>query len=85
MQELSIEARRESASSLEVALHLREAVSPAALVRHPRTRVGITGDDSLQAVFDAGHEVGKIACERFPGGRLVAHDHLHIPEALEET
>ena len=42
-------------------------------------------DDSLQAVFDAGHEVGEIARERFPGGHLVAHDHLHIPEALEET
>ena len=41
-------------------------------------------DDSLQAVFDAGHEVGEIARERFPGGHLVAHDHLHIPEALEE-
>ena len=42
-------------------------------------------DDSLQAVFDTGHEVGEIARERFPGGHLVAHDHLHIPEALEET
>ena len=42
-------------------------------------------DDSLQAVFNAGHEVGEIARERFPGGHLVAHDHLHIPEALEET
>ena len=42
-------------------------------------------DDSLQAVFDTGHEVGEIARERFPGGHLVAHDHLHIPDALEET
>ena len=42
-------------------------------------------DDSLQAVFDTGHEVGEIARERFPSGHLVAHDHLHIPEALEET
>ena len=42
-------------------------------------------DDALQAVFDTGHEVGELACERYPGGHLVAHDHLHIAEALEET
>ena len=42
-------------------------------------------DDVLQAVFDTGHEVGEVARERFPGGHLVAHDHHHVPEVLEET
>ena len=39
----------------------------------------------LQAVFDTGHEVGEMARRRFPGGHLVAHDHRHALEALEET
>ncbi len=42
-------------------------------------------DEALRAVFDTGHEVGELACRRIPGGHLVAHDHRHIPEALEET
>ena len=42
-------------------------------------------DESLQLVFDTGHEVGEIACRRYPGGHLVAHDHQHVEEALEET
>ena len=42
-------------------------------------------DDTLQAVFDTGHEVGEIACRRYPGGHLVAQDHRHAAEALEET
>ena len=42
-------------------------------------------DDVLQAVFDAGHEVGEVARARFPGGHLVAHDHRHVAQALEET
>ena len=42
-------------------------------------------DDALQAVFDTGHEVGELACERYPGGHLVAHDYRHVAEALEET
>ncbi len=42
-------------------------------------------DEALRAVFDTGHEVGELACKRIPGGYLVAHDHRHIPEALEET
>ena len=41
--------------------------------------------EALQAVFETGHEVGKAACGRFPGGHLVAHDHRHVPQALEET
>ncbi len=42
-------------------------------------------DASLQAVFDTGHEVGKLACERHPGGHYIAHDHRHVRDALEET
>ena len=41
--------------------------------------------EALQAVFETGHEVGEAACRRFPGGHLVAHDHRHVPQALEET
>ena len=42
-------------------------------------------DDTLQGTFDIGHEVGELACQRFPGGHLIAHDHRHVREALEET
>ena len=42
-------------------------------------------DDALRAVFDTGHEVGEVACRRYPGGHLVAHDHRHVPQALAET
>ena len=42
-------------------------------------------DDALQAIFDTGHEVGEVACRRYPGGHRVAHDHRHIPQALSET
>ena len=42
-------------------------------------------DDVLQATFDTGHEVGEAARRRYPGGHWVAHDHRHIPRALEET
>ena len=42
-------------------------------------------DDTLQAVFDTGHEVGVLACRRHPGGHSVGHDHRHVREALEET
>ncbi len=41
--------------------------------------------DALQAIFDTGHEVGELACRRYPGGRFVAQDHQHVEEALEET
>ena len=45
------------------------------------TDVGI----SLQGVYDTGHEVGELACKRYPGGHFVAHDHLQFEEALAET
>ena len=41
--------------------------------------------ETLQLVFDTGHEVGELACQRYPGGRLVAHDHRHVADALAET
>ena len=41
--------------------------------------------EALQAIVDTGHEVGEAACKRFPGGHSVSHDHLHIPQAVEET
>ena len=42
-------------------------------------------DEVLRAVFETGHEVGRMACRLFPGGHDVRHNHRHIPEALEET
>ena len=42
-------------------------------------------DEVQRAVFETGHEVGRMACRLFPGGHDVRHDHRHIPEALEET
>ena len=42
-------------------------------------------DDTLQGIFDTGHEVGELACKRFPRGRFIAHDHHHVRDALEET
>ena len=50
-----------------------------------RPDLGSEPDDVLQAVFHTGHEVGETACQRYPGGHAVAHDHRHIREALEET
>ncbi|MCY4278701.1 MAG: DUF2779 domain-containing protein [Gammaproteobacteria bacterium] len=40
---------------------------------------------TLQTIFKTGHEVGELACARHPGGYLIAHDHRHTEEALEET
>ena len=42
-------------------------------------------DDTLQAIFDTGHEVGELACKRYSGGHFVAHDYRHVADALEET
>ena len=42
-------------------------------------------DEAQQLVFDTGHKVGELACQRYPGGHLIAHDHEHVDEALEET
>ena len=42
-------------------------------------------DISLQGVYDTGHEVGELACKRYPGGLLVAQNHLQFEDALAET
>ena len=42
-------------------------------------------DDTLQGIFDTGHAVGELACQRFPGGHFIAHDHRHVREVLDET
>jgi hypothetical protein len=39
----------------------------------------------LQHIFDQGRRVGELARRRFPGGTLVAADHEHIGEALQQT
>ena len=41
--------------------------------------------ESLQAIFETGQKVGELAQRRFQGGHLVAHDHRHVHEALDET
>lgn len=42
-------------------------------------------DDGRQAIMDAGTAVGVLARQRFPGGRLIAEDHLHHREAEQTT
>jgi hypothetical protein len=42
-------------------------------------------DETRQALFDQGHQVGALARERYGGGVLVAEDHLHSAQALETT
>jgi hypothetical protein len=38
-----------------------------------------------QALFDAGHEVGRLATELYPGGVRIEEDHLHHEEAVRST
>lgn len=40
---------------------------------------------SQQAIFDMGHEVGRLATHLYPGGVLIEEDHLHHREAVEST
>lgn len=42
-------------------------------------------DDTLKAIFATGHEVGEMACRRYPGGHFVTHDYRHTADALAET
>ncbi len=39
----------------------------------------------LQAIFDQGHRVGELACERFPKGEMIAEDYRHREEAVAST
>ena len=41
-------------------------------------------DDTLQAILGTGHEVGKLACKRYPGEHFVALDNRHFADALAE-
>jgi len=38
-----------------------------------------------QAIFDTGHDVGKLATRLYPGGFLIAEDHLHRSKAVQAT
>jgi predicted RecB family nuclease len=38
-----------------------------------------------QALFDTGHEVGRLATELYPGGARIEEDHLHHEEAVKST
>jgi hypothetical protein len=38
-----------------------------------------------QAVFDMGHEVGRLATKLYPGGVLIREDHMHHREAVKST
>lgn len=40
---------------------------------------------SQQAIFEAGHEVGRLATRLYPGGILIEEDHLHHAKAVETT
>ena len=56
------------------------------LWRHFHARdLAAPADEALKLVFKTGHEVGELACRRYPGGHLIAHDHEHQREALRET
>ncbi len=47
--------------------------------------LGAEADEGLQAILDMGTAVGALARRRFPGGRLIAEDHLHHCEAEQTT
>jgi predicted RecB family nuclease len=42
-------------------------------------------DDTQQAIFDIGHEVGNLARQRWPGGTLVGGQPWEVEAAVEET
>ncbi len=48
-------------------------------------QLGSDIDVVTQATFDTGHEVGRLARQRYPGGVLVEADHLHAGDALVQT
>jgi hypothetical protein len=47
--------------------------------------LGADVDAVTQAIFDTGHEVGRLARQRYPGGVLVEADHLHPEDAIAQT
>ena len=38
-----------------------------------------------QAIFDTGHEVGRLATRLYPKGLLIEEDHLHHEAAVQHT
>ena len=50
-----------------------------------RRELAAPPDDIAQFIFDAGHEIGELACQRYPGGRDVTADYLHFDDAIAET
>jgi len=38
-----------------------------------------------QAIFDMGHEVGRLATKLYPAGLYVSEDYMHHPEAQKTT
>ncbi len=57
--------------ALWLTVHQRDLIPPA--------------DESLQHIFDTGHEVGRMAQRLFAGGIEVEADHFHTEEALADT
>lgn len=47
--------------------------------------LGADVDIVTQAIFDTGHEVGRLARQRYPGGVLVEADHRHPQDAIAHT
>ena len=50
-----------------------------------RRELAAPPDDVAQFIFNTGHEIGELACERYPGGRAVTADYLHLDDAIAET
>jgi hypothetical protein len=42
-------------------------------------------DPVRQAMFDTGHEVGRLATELYPGGVRIEEDHFHHEDAVRST
>jgi hypothetical protein len=53
------------------------------LCHHPELASPVS--PAQQAVFDTGHEVGRLATHLYPGGVLIDEDHLHHEQAVQRT
>ncbi|MCX5797538.1 MAG: DUF2779 domain-containing protein [Elusimicrobia bacterium] len=54
-------------------------------LHHFRPDLRVPVSPALQRIFEQGRAVGELARRAFPGGILIAADHDHIPEALQQT
>ena len=50
-----------------------------------RAELAAEPSPAQQALFDTGHEVGRLATRLYPGGALIEEDHLHHEEAVRST